>query len=286
MKKYFQTTYKLKNTCLACAILGTTLLLPIAALGQSEITYRVSVAEAGLRGPVKHVQTHQTCDATARRCFKVVEEEFNADGWRTAIVSIDSLGRFYTRYDYTPDGRLHSVIEGFPLAWDSIAFSYDNHGCLTGYNVFGTNVDTTGGKKSTRFTIQCDKQCRPLFHIAEWGDSSEYRYDSKGRLVYKALPGAEMTYYYDAKGRLERIRTGAGRYVDQFFRYDKDDNLIESWHSDWEQDAGGEPNPSPHIRYTILKTDSHGNWTKAKTRVTESGKTYTCTIERVISYYE
>ena len=99
MKKYFQTTYKLKNTCLACAILGTTLLLPIAALGQSEITYRVSVAEAGLRGPVKHVQTHQTCDATARRCFKVVEEEFNADGWRTAIVSIDSLGRFYTRYD-------------------------------------------------------------------------------------------------------------------------------------------------------------------------------------------
>ena len=49
---------------------------------------------------------------------------------------------------------------------------------------------------------------------------------------------------------------------------------------------GGETNPSPHIRYTILKTDSHGNWTKAKTRVTESGKTYTCTIERVISYYE
>ena len=93
-------------------------------------------------------------------------------------------------------------------------------------------IDTTGGNKSTRYTIICDKQCRPLLHIAPWGDSSDYRYDNKGRLVYKALPGAEMSYFYDAKGRLERIRTGAGRYVDQFFRYDKDDNLIESWHSD------------------------------------------------------
>lgn len=286
MYKYLRNTSNQSYTILACTILVATFLLPLAAFGQSEITYRVSVAEAGLRGPVRHVQTHQTCDSTASRCFRVVEEEFNADGWRTAIVSIDSLGRFYTSYDYSPDGRLLSVIDGFPLAWDSIAFSYDSRGCLTGYDVFGTNVDTTGGNEFNRFTIECDNQCRPLFHIAPWGDSSEYRYDTLGRLVYKALPGALMRYYYDAQGRLERIRTGYERYIDQFFRYDKQGNLVETWHSDWEQDAGGEPNPSPRIRYTILATDSHGNWTKANVKVTEFGRTYTCTIVRVISYYQ
>ena len=83
-----------------------------------------------------------------------------------------------------------------------------------------------------------------------------------------------------------RVRTGHTRYIDQFFRYNERGDLIETWHTDWEQDAGGPKSPLPHIRYSYSQYDRHGNWTKAQMKVTESGRSYTCSVNRQISYYD
>lgn len=262
------------------------LLLPAGAWAQSEITFRVTTAEVGYRGPVRHVQTQQTCDSTALRCFRVCEESFNAHGLRTAIVTIDSIGRFYTSCDFAPDGRLICAINGFPMGVDSLAFRYDKHGCPVAYQVTRFTSEGIDKEMSNLFRFECDDQCRPLLFITSWGDTSEYRYDSLGRLVYRALPGTEDTYTYDAHGRLVRVRTGHTRYIDQFFRYNERGDLIETWHTDWEQDAGGPKSPLPHIHYSYSQYDSHGNWTKAQMKVTESGRSYTCSVNRQISYYD
>lgn len=278
--------YLTQSHCSSRLALLLALLLPAGAWAQSEITHRVTAAEAGYHGPVRHVQTQQTCDSTALRCFRVCEEAFNAQGLRTAIVTIDSMGRFYTSCDFAPDGRLTTAISGFPMGVDSIAFRFDQRGCPVAYHVTRFTSEGIDEEMSNLFRFECDDQCRPLLYISPWGDSSIYRYDTLGRLVYRALPGAEETYSYDAHGRLVQVRTGHLRYIDQFFRYDERGDLIETWHSDWEQDAGGPKSTLPHIRYSYSQYDRHGNWTKATMQVTENGRSYTCTVNRQISYYD
>lgn len=268
------------------AIIICLLLLPMIGWGQSEVTHRMTAAEAGYRGPVRQVLTRQTGSLSGPRRFLVQAETFNATGLRTGIVTVDSLGRFYTACRYTPDGRLTRAVCGFPLGREIITFRHNSLGCPVSCYSERYSSEGDGGHESTLFRLECDDHCRLLLYLPPWGDSSIYRYDTKGRLVYRALPGAEDYYYYDARGRLVRQRSGWEHYIDQHFRYDDRGNLTETWHTDWET-GGSVSTPSlEHIRYRYTRYDRHGNWTHALMCVELNGQRQFCTLVRTIDYYD
>lgn len=268
-----------------CLLLFFALMPTTEAVAQSEITHRVTTGDAGYRGQVRSVQIMQSCNTPTERCSRVQEEMFNAEGLRTSIVTIDSLGRFYTKCHYDANGRMRYVIEGFPAGADSIVFHYDRKGCMMASSVTRFTHKGIDKDMSNVFRIECDDHCRPLLYIPPWGDTSEYRYDTRGRLVYRALPGAEETYYYDAKGHLVRQRTGSSQYVDQHFRYDQRGDLLETWHTDWETGETVISTTFEHCHYKYKSYDKHGNWTKAEVTVKLNGKTTILNIIRTFSYY-
>jgi len=260
-------------------------LLPTLVVAQSEVTQRVTAAEAGYRGSVRHVQCQQRSDTPAVRYFLVQEESFNAEGMRTGIVTIDTMGRFYTDCHYAPDGRLLYALCGFPMGYDSLAFRFGADGCPVAYRQVRFTTEGVDDNEGNIFSLECDSLCRLRLFVPPWGDSSVYRYDASGRLVYRALPGSVDTYQYDAQGRLVRQRTGTGYYVDQHFRYDERGDLVETWHTEWEPGSSELPSELPHRCYTYTQYDSHGNWTHASIDVMENGRHYTVSASRLISYY-
>ena len=180
MLKY-RTQYRSAVHITQCLLLFFALMPTTEAVAQSEITHRVTTGDAGYRGRVRSVQIMQSCNSQTERCSRVQEEMFNAEGLRTSIVTIDSLGRFYTKCHYDANGRMRYVIEGFPAGADSIVFHYDRKGCMMASSVTRFTHKGIDKDMSNVFRIECDDHCRRccIFRLGEtppntdttrWGD--------------------------------------------------------------------------------------------------------------------
>lgn len=266
------------------------LLLPIAVWGQSEVTRRVSAAEAGYRGRVHTVQCTEFCMDSDKRFFVTRAEAYNEQGLRTDMSVADFLYQTNYHYEYDDNGQsvyyLGTYAEG---GKDSIVFHYDKSGCLFGFEEYFLSADPTEGNSITDFLITCDTQCRVLRSASVWEDTTLYEYDDKGRLTQKTMPGhpnKTVTYHYDNDGRLVKKRFGDKHYEDTHYRYDANGDTLEVWHTNWEHHEGeqGGHEVGEHKYYSYTKYDDHGNWTNAT--VTVERPTYTYTLIRTFGYYE
>lgn len=266
------------------------LLLPIAVQGQSEVTRRVSAEEMGYRGRVETVQSTEFCLDSANRFFVTTAEAYNEQGQRTDMSVADFLYQTNYHYEYDGNGRLVYYLGTYAEGGkDSIVFHYEKNGCLFGFEGYFLSADPTEGNSVTDFLVTCDAQCRVLRCASVWEDTTLYKYDDKGRLTQKTMPGhpdKTVTYHYDNNGRLVTTRTGGKHYEDTHYRYDANDDTLETWHTNWEHIEGeqGDHEIGEHKYYSYTKYDDHGNWTQATVSVEHP--TFTYTIIRTFKYYE
>ena len=268
------------------------LLLPAMAVGQSDVTRRVSASEMGYRGQVKMVQSTEFSMDSANKFFVTTAEEYNEKGLRTEMSTIENIYQTDYHYEYDDNGQLvYYQLTDAEGGKDSIVFHYDKNGCLFGYDEYGFSPDPNEGNDVTVFAIVCDEKCRVAQCASVWEDTIRYLYDNAGRLISmtgQGLPEQIVTFHYDQDGRLVKVRSGSKHYEETHYRYDERGDTIEVWHTNWEHFEGekGNREVGEHKYFKYTKYDNHGNWTQATVTVKENRWRYTYSIIRTFGYYE
>lgn len=146
-------------------------------------------------------------------------------------------------------GKVKQIVESTSQWEGSTTYNFNEEGILVDYPNY---PDIERNSEGRIVRVSCPD---------EWGEiTEEFRYDSKGRLVYRL-----------------HLDTSAGyeKYVDF-----SDSGLPQSGY--W----GGEESSDFPMSFSYSKFDEHGNWTEMNVTKEDNGPTNKYSVWRTIKYYE